>query len=126
MILIPKLICYAKGVAALDNTLYYLGRNAGDAVFDFVMMQAGHDKAALLFQEVSLAEAHLAQLPGEVSVQSLDDMRAKEEFLRAALKQGVTQLWFDTDAESLEPQRVQPLAEALFYILSFKREAACL
>ena len=112
-------------MAALDNTLYYLGRNSEDAVFDFVMMQGGHNKVALLFQEVNLAEAHLAQLP-EVSVQTLDDLRAKEEFLRAALQQGVTHVWFDTDAQSLEPQRVQPLAEALFYILSFKREAACL
>ena len=121
---LPKSICYAKEVAALDNTLYYLGRDTKDAVFDFVMMQ-GRAKVALLFQEVNLAEVHLAQLP-EVSVQTLDDLRAKEEFLRAALQQGVTQVWFDTDAQSLEPQRVQPLAEALFYILSFRREAACL
>ena len=113
-------------MAALDNTLYYLGRSTKDAIFDFVMMQDGHDKAALLFQEVNFAETHLKLLPEEVSVQTLDDLRAKEEFLRAALQQGVTHVWFDTDAQSLEPQRVQPLAEALFYILSFKREAACL
>ena len=119
-------------MAALDNTLYYLGRNTEDTlnVFDFVMVELGANerdvKAVLLFQEVGLAKTHLETLPEEVGVQPLDDMRAKEEFLRAALQQGVTQVWFGTEAGSLEPKKVQPLAEALFYVLSFKREAACL
>ena len=121
-----QLNLYSKEVAALDDPLYYLERNVDAAVFDFVMVQREGNKAVLLFREVTLAEQHLAHLPREVSVHMLDDARSKEEFLRAALQQGVTQLWFDVEVGSLEPQRTQPLAEALFYILSFKREAACL
>lgn len=89
-------------------------------------MQREGIKAVLLFREVTLAEQHLEHLPKEVSAHILDDARSKEEFLRAALRQGVTQLWFDVEVGSLEPQSAQPLAEALFYILSFRREAACL
>ena len=112
-------------MAALDHPLYYLGRNVDPAVFDFVMVQREGNKAVLLFREITLAEQHLEHLL-EVSVHTLDDARSKEEFLRAALRQGVTQLWFDVEVGSLEPRITQPLAEALFYILSFKREAACL
>ena len=117
--------CYAEEVAVLDNPLYYLGRNLDQAAFDFVMLQGETHKGVLVFREVALASEHLTNLP-EVSVHTLDDHRAKEEFLRAALQQGVTQLWFDVDVGSLEPAHTQPLAEALFYVLSFKREAACL
>ena len=118
--------CYAEEVAALDNPLFYLGRNLDQAAFDFVMLQGETHKGVPVFQEVALASKHLANLPKEVSVHALDDHRAKEEFLRAALHQGVTQLWFDVDVDSLGPAYTQPLAEALFYVLSFKREAACL
>ena len=120
------LLCYADDVAALNNTLYYLGRNLKSGAFDFVMLQAREDRGVLVFQEVALASKHLRNLPEEVGVHALEDYRAKEEFVRAALQQGVTQLWFDVDAESLEPIHTRPLAEALFYVLSFKREVACL
>ena len=113
-------------MAALNNTLYYLERSPNRAAFNLATLQRGNDKGALVFQEVALASEHLKNLPKEVAVRTLDDERTKEEFLRAALQRGATQLWFDVDAQSLEPRAVQPLAEALFYILSFKREAACL
>ncbi len=112
-------------MAVLDHSLYYLGRNPSSSAFDFVMLHERH-KSVLVFRDIALASAHLHNLPEEVSVHTLEDFRAKEEFLRAALQQGVTQLWFDVDAASLEPKYTQPLAEALFYVLSFKREVACL
>ena len=118
--------CYAEEVAALDNPLFYLGRNLSNGAFDFVMLQGEMHKGVLVFQEVALASKHLRNSPQEVSVHALEDHRAKEEFLRAALHQGVTQLWFDVDVGNLEPAHTQPLAEALFYVLSFKREGACL
>ena len=88
-------------MAALDNPLYYLGRNLDQAAFDFVMLRDETHKGVLVFQEVALASEHLTNFPEEVSVHALEDYRAKEEFLRSALQQGVTQLWFDVDVDSL-------------------------
>jgi hypothetical protein len=36
------------------------------------------------------------------------------------------EIWFDLQADSLEPSRRQPLSQALAYIRSFKNETTCL
>jgi hypothetical protein len=112
---------YANEVSAyfLDGDLFYLGREAEAGVFSMLLLETPTRKVLLVFTNESLAkelfpDQHVLSLPK-------DDPRAKEEFFRAALKAGATEVWVD----GLEPTIKVPTQQALDYILSFKTETAC-
>ncbi len=112
----------------LDGALYYLGRNLSDlGAIDLLMIRSEQIKAVLVFRNEELAKEHLAKLPKEFELHRLKpgDMRAKEEFLRAAIKQGALELYLDADA-NLQAAAHHSTTEALSYVLSFKREIACI
>jgi len=110
----------------LDEALSYLGLELPGAI-DVLLVRAGETRAALLFRDPERAREHLPKLPGRtVHRVPADDFRAKEELLRAALHRGATEVWVDTAAEGLGPAARYPLREALLYVLSMKRQTACL
>lgn len=115
----------------LDGELFYLGRDV-PGVIDLLMLKTERAKAVLLFSSEALAQAHLASLEPALETRmrlhrlEADDFRAKEEVCLAGLAQGAVELWFDVQADSLEPSSRQPLPRALAYIRSFKNETTCL
>ena len=118
---------YTDPVDWLDGPLWHLGRPLEDAL-DIVTVRAPAGRAALLFTGEARARAHLPPLPSEVEVIATDagDLRAKEELFRAALARGGALIWLDATPDPLEPELETLSARALAYILSQKREAACL
>lgn len=111
----------------LDGPLFYLGRTL-PGVLDVTLVRTEAGPAALLFRTGDRARPHLSALPPEVTVQRIaeSDWRAKEELLLAAGARGARTLWVDADAAGLEPALRAPLAGALNYVRSFKRQSACL
>lgn len=111
----------------LDGPLYYLGRVL-PGVLEVVLLRTAEGRAALLFRSRQKAHAHLPRLPEGTQVHTLaaDDFRAKEELLRAALVRGAGELWLDADVNEREAAERYPLPRALSYVLSFKRQSACL
>ncbi len=110
----------------LDRPLYFLGRSR-PGVLDPALLRAEGERVALVFTGAAEARAHLARFPETevATVQYAADHRAKEELFRAALAQGAVKLWLDA-APGGEPVLTYPLGRALDYILSFKRQSACL
>jgi hypothetical protein len=105
----------------LDGDLFYLGKEA-QGKFEFVLLETLSSKAILVFTNQDLARAfnkHHQVLP-----LPKDDPRAREEFFRAALKAGASEVW--VDVERLEPTQRIPTQQALNYILSLKNQSACL
>ena len=110
----------------LDRPLYFLGRlHLG--VLDPALLRLGQTRVLLLFTDETQARAHLAKLPETeaVTVQCAADHRAKAELFEAALAQGAVELWLDAAPDG-EPMLTYRLGRALDYILSFKRQSACL
>ena len=111
---------------ALDGPLYYLnGAKRFETIIDLALLPLPTGKAALVFSEKTQASAHLVALPDGVTVQCASDLRAKEELLRAGLTRGANTLWLDTPVGA-PPKASYPVKRALEYILSFKRQSACL
>lgn len=110
--------------AFLDEDVYFLGR-VQPGVIDLALLPLADGKAALLFSAEAFAARHLGALPEGVQVQRAGDPRAKEELLRAALGRGATEIWLDTPPGA-EAETRYPLRRALDYVLSFKRQSACL
>ena len=114
---------------ALDGPLYYLNRSqrAGKAinVIDLALLSFPEGKAALVFSDEARAQAHLSLLPKGVTVACASDLRDKEELFRAALERGADTLWLDAPVGG-EATASYPLRRALEYILSYKRQSACL
>lgn len=110
--------------AFLDGDIYFLGR-VRPGIIDQALLPLERGKAALLFSTEVLAARHLGTLPEGVKVQRASDLRAKEELLRAALARGATEVWLDAPPSSQPPERYPP-QRALDYVLSFKRQSACL
>jgi hypothetical protein len=103
----------------LDGDLYYLGREAKEK-FAFVLLETSTRKVILVFTAEPLAKKqfpsyHVLALPEA-------DPRAKEEFFRAALEAGATEVWVD----GLESTLRMPTQQALDYMLSLKNQSACL
>ncbi len=118
--------CGVHPLDALDGPLYYLdGSEPAESVIDPALLTLPGQKTALVFSHEAYAQVHLASLRGGVTVQQASDLRAKEELLRAALARGADTLWLDTPAVG-PAQATYPLRRALEYILSFKRQSACL
>jgi hypothetical protein len=103
----------------LDGDLFYLGKEARGK-FEFVLLETPSTKAIPVFTNQDLARAfsnhQVLSLPN-------NDPRAREEFFRAALKAGATEVW--VDVEGLEPSERIPTRQALDYVLSLKNQTAC-
>ncbi len=115
---------------ALDTALFYVGHHRPDVLAPLLVRHdKGHetDKALLLFRSARAATPHQQAIGDEAVLVSIDenDFRAKEELLRAAIEQGASEVWIEP-SPTLTPDHVLPIAKALFYILSFRREQACL
>ncbi len=112
----------------LDRPVYFLGR-FHPGVLDPALLRIEGKRVALFFTAEKRARAHLSRLPknitGTITVQCAADYRAKEELFGAALAQGALELWLDA-APGGEPVLTYPLGKARDYILSFKRQSACL
>ncbi len=106
--------------------LVFLNRDLPGAVDPLTITVAG-ERAALLFSNEALARKHLAKLPAGYHLEALDasDLRAKEEFLQAALTRGAGLLYLDADLE-LVPEATDLTARALARVLAEKRQLACL
>ena len=111
----------------LDRDWYYLGLPA-DEGFAALQVVSGGSAAVPVYSDAERARALLGRAPSGVTVERLqaDDLRAKEEWLRAALTAGAAELLADPAASTMEPAGTLPLRLALGYILSFRRETACL
>lgn len=114
----------------LDQPLYFLERDHGrnyPSVLDPALLRLGKTRVALIFTDITRAQTHLSALPSDsaVNVQCAADYRAKEELFGAALAQGATELWLDAAPDG-EPALTYPLGRARDYVLSFKRQRACL
>lgn len=94
-------------------------------MIDLALLRTEHGRVALVFSTRAGARAHLPGLPPGTAVLCADDHRAKEELLRAALARGAHELWLDP-AVGGAPKLRYPLRRALDYVLSFKRQSACL
>ena len=115
----------------LDEPLYFLGRvhsAVSEGVLDPALLRLGEEQVALIFTDKALAETHLSALSktaNTVRVQCVTDYRAKEELFEAALARGAAELWLDAAPDG-KPKLTYPLRRALDYVLSFKRQSACL
>lgn len=116
-------------IDALDGPLYYLNgaRRADKAinVIDLALLSSPEGKVALVFSDEAGARAHLSLLPEGVTTACASDLRDKEELFRAALERGADTLWLDAPV-GRAPRASYPLRRALEYILSYKRQSACL
>lgn len=112
----------------LDGPLWHLGRDLGEGVLDLLSLRVDGGRAALLFRSEAGAAAHLPRLPEGYRVRAVPagDWRAKEELLRAALALGAEALFLDATVGGLEPAERRTTRRALDYVLSQRREAACL
>lgn len=117
---------------ALHTTLYYVGHDHPDVIAP-LLVRAGTEetteqtKALPLFRSAAAAAPHRDALGPAAVLVTLqdDDFRAKEELLRAAIVRGASEVWLEP-SPTLTPEHTLPIAKALFYILSFRRERACL
>lgn len=84
--------------------------------------------ALLLFSSAARAAAHERLLPAgfRVCAVAADDLRLKEELLRAALHRGATLVLHDPSPEELKPRATDRVVRALFEVLGEKRGRACL
>lgn len=108
---------------ALDQPLFFLGRPRPH-VLDVALLRLGDGKVVLLFPSRLAARSHLETAPPGTVLQTATDLRAKEELFRAALARGADELWLYAEAGA-EPDRY-PLQRALDYVMSFKRQTACI
>lgn len=111
----------------LDGDWLYLGRPL-EGVVDIVTVTGKTGRQAPLFGDDASGEPFRARGPAGLELLSVaaGDLRAKEEWLRAALAQGVTEVVFDPDPVSLSATVAFPADKALWYVLSHRRQSACL
>ena len=104
----------------LDGDLFYLGKEA-QGTFNFLLLETPSAIAIPVFTTRELAQ----KFNNHHQVLSLpkDDPRAREEFFRAALNSGASEVW--VDVERLEPSQHIPTQQALNYVLSLKNQTAC-
>lgn len=115
--------------ALLDGPLAALVQDIDDVLAP-VTVVAVEERALFAFSSRRAAEAHLRSLPAEASPRlrvafvAADDLRGKEELLRAGAAAGATLLDLDPD-DDLRPRASIALAQAIAYIASFRRNSAC-
>lgn len=112
---------------ALDGPLLYLGRPV-EGAFQIALLHSRTGTLAPLLTSERAGRPFLRKAPAGVVLLALsaDDLRAKEEWLRAALSQGATIAAFDPDPLTLSAKAALPLDRALAYIISHRRQTACL
>lgn len=112
---------------ALEGPLLYLGRPV-EGAFDIALLRSSQGTLAPLLTNETVGTPLLRDAPAGIVLLALDagDLRAKEEWLRAALSQGATVVAFDPDPLTLSPRASLPLDRALAYVLSHQRQTACL
>lgn len=104
----------------LDGDLFYLGKETEAGLFNMTLLETPTQKVLLVFTSRDIAKRLFPT--HQVLALPKDDSRAREEFFRAALSAGATELWVDGVAATL---RV-PTQQALDYTLSLKNQSACL
>ncbi|MEX2541510.1 MAG: hypothetical protein WD314_06860 [Trueperaceae bacterium] len=111
----------------LDGDWLYLGRPL-EGVLDVATLVGQAGRVAPLFGDEASGEPFRAKGPAglELLPVAAADLRGKEEWLRAALAQGATEIAFDPDPVSLAPTLAFPIDKGLWYVLSHRRETACL
>jgi hypothetical protein len=103
----------------LDGDLFYLGKETEAGLFSMMLLETPTQKVLLVFTSEALAKKLVSE--HQVLRLAKDDPRAKEEFFRAAITAGATEVWVN----SLTPIIKIPTQQALDYVLSFKTETAC-
>jgi hypothetical protein len=111
----------------LDGDLFYLGKETEAGLFSMMLLETPtrsepgrtSQKVLLVFTSEALAKKLVSE--HQVLRLAKDDPRAKEEFFRAAITAGATEVWVN----SLTPIIKIPTQQALDYVLSFKTETAC-
>jgi hypothetical protein len=104
----------------LDSDLFYIGREAEAGFFHMVLLETPAQKALLVFTSEALAKKLFPS--HQVLALPKADPRAREEFFRAALKAGASEVWVD----GLESTLRTSTQQALDYTLSLKTQTACL
>ena len=115
---------YTSPLALLDGDWYFLGVD-GQGVRRIALLSGRDgDQAGALCTSRERAQELLDGSGAQLEVLHIgrDDLRAKEEWLADVLAQGATELLIDPGAGDA---RVEA-EKALWYILSFKRQTACL
>lgn len=103
----------------LDSDLFYLGKETEAGLFHIMLLETSTQKVILVFTSKDLAKKLFPS--HQILALPKDDPRAKEEFFRAVLNAGATELWVD----GLEAILKLPVQQALDYILSLKNQTAC-
>lgn len=110
----------------LDSEWHYLGRPL-EGVFDIALLPGSDGLMAPLFSDAAAAEPFRVTAPVlELLHIDSDDLRAKEEWLRAVLSRGAGTVGVDPATESLAPRFSIATHKALWYVLSHRRETACI
>jgi hypothetical protein len=112
---------------ALDDGWRYLGRPLV-GVADVATLTREGVRFAPLFLSEEAAWPFLAGARSGIELLEVpaDDLRAKEEWLRAARDQGAETVAVDPDPVTLAPRTAFPVERGLWYVLSHKRDTACL
>jgi hypothetical protein len=103
----------------LDGDLFYLGRETDTSSFQLLLLETPTQKVILVFTSKGIAKKLFPT--HQILALPKNDPRSKEEFFRAALNAGATEIWVD----GLEPTLHLPTQQALEYILSLKNQTAC-
>lgn len=112
--------------SVLDGEWHYLGRPL-EGVLDIALLPESEGLTAPLFTGEATARPFRVSTPElELLGVGSDDLRAKEEWLRAVLARGAGTVVVDPDPDSLTPRSSFPTHKALWYILSHRRETACI
>jgi hypothetical protein len=111
----------------LDGGWHYLGRPL-TGIADVATLSREGERFAPLFLSKESAQPFLAGSRSGIELLEVpaDDLRAKEEWLRAALDQGALTVAVDPDQVTLAPRTAFPVERGLWYVLSHKRDTACL
>ncbi len=115
----------------LDGDAFAILRKDADALVPLTFVASSGVRSLPLFSAAALAERHLDALPEDVrnaydlTAFDSDDHRGKEEVLRAALAAEVFLLEVDPDL-TFRASVTLATSRALSYVLSFRRETACL
>lgn len=115
----------------LDGDAHAILRNNPEAIVPLTFLGGNGVRSLPLFSNAALAQRHLNALPDEVrgdyglTPLRKDDLRLKEEVLRAGLAAEAYLLEVDPDL-AFHASVTLATSRALSYVLSFRRETACL
>jgi hypothetical protein len=112
---------------ALDADWLYLGRPLAGIADVATLARQGERFVPLFLSEEAARPFRTGAHSGlELLEVPASDLRAKEEWLRAALDQGALTVAVDPDPLTLAPRTEFRVERALWYVLSHKRDTACL